>query len=689
MALAWVGVLTVFGAVLRFWNLSSPGIWGDEAATYGRVNGTYWELLDVLQYDGFMPLHYQLYYVLARFLTLDPWLMRVWPAICGTLTVPSMYFLARQLTSRRTSVWVTLLAASSAYLLYYSRDAKMYAPVWLFVVLSMAFFLLWLNEKSGLRSRLGFWGWVFATTAAGGVHAPGLIVLAIQPLVYFAHPNRGRWLGLGSWKVPAFVLGVLISIAGPIAHYRFFSKWGERIEESGWNASMLQWVQWYNQGRALPELCRFTSTSFASAWEWPDKQQTLVAIEPWVLTTLKGFSIGLGAAVLLGCVPWARLFHLLQAGYRRWVRKVPPDEVAAAPAEGAPVPILPTRPGGWFAAFVLAAWIVLPAYGVYVISYLAPAAPWELPMFVFRSGGWWWVCAAIALFGLGFSIRSWAAAGKLLLGLAMILALCTAVYFYIPFDRAHKVAFAGWNFPFLEVTDRPTPKPVKMLWMPRYLGGSFPAVLIAAVLLIRRLPIGLRQVVLLSVVAVNLANFGTKVAIDPEPPVRQAMRELLAEVNQRNKEPSRLIYVQAAFGTGFEPGTGNLTGVVGRYHFSTMSGIVLTPLEFRGFGGVIERTLQLRVNLRQNAVRGDLAANPTVRSVVLWERGSQRSGDGRDPLGRILGPGWTLGSTELFNTYDHWTWQRLAQIRRFEYVRQPSTRPGSPPETAPSTRRVP
>src|SRR3954471_18048958 len=54
--------ITLFGGILRFWDLSRPALWGDEAATYSRICGDYQDLIDILQNNGFVPLHYELYH---------------------------------------------------------------------------------------------------------------------------------------------------------------------------------------------------------------------------------------------------------------------------------------------------------------------------------------------------------------------------------------------------------------------------------------------------------------------------------------------------------------------------------------------------------------------------------------------------------------------------------------------------
>src|SRR3954462_12067632 len=95
--------LTIVGGVLRFIRLAHPPLLFDEAATYTRVTGTFTELLNILRFDGFAPLHYELYWLMARFARLTPVMMRIVPAISGTLMIPAMYFLARQMASRRVA----------------------------------------------------------------------------------------------------------------------------------------------------------------------------------------------------------------------------------------------------------------------------------------------------------------------------------------------------------------------------------------------------------------------------------------------------------------------------------------------------------------------------------------------------------------------------------------------------------
>ncbi len=57
--------LTAVAGLLRFSYIDKPPLWGDEAWTYGRICGTYNDLLNRLEQDGFGPLHYTLYWWIA------------------------------------------------------------------------------------------------------------------------------------------------------------------------------------------------------------------------------------------------------------------------------------------------------------------------------------------------------------------------------------------------------------------------------------------------------------------------------------------------------------------------------------------------------------------------------------------------------------------------------------------------
>src|SRR5437868_7876688 len=88
-------------------------------------------------------------------------IMRFVPALAGTLMAPAMYFLAIHLVDRKRALLAALFAATSAYLLVYSRDAKMYSHFWLMCTLSVACLLWWLR----VRTRVAWLCWIASSIA--------------------------------------------------------------------------------------------------------------------------------------------------------------------------------------------------------------------------------------------------------------------------------------------------------------------------------------------------------------------------------------------------------------------------------------------------------------------------------------------------------------------------------------------
>src|SRR3954466_6640820 len=134
---SFILLLTLVGGFLRFAYLDRPAIWCDEAATFMRVCGTFQQLVDELVIAGFAPLHYLLYWWIRQHTPLTPVVLRLTPAIAGTLMIPAMYWLAGRVCSRPPAILAAAFTACSAYMLNYSRDAKMYAELWLLVTVNM------------------------------------------------------------------------------------------------------------------------------------------------------------------------------------------------------------------------------------------------------------------------------------------------------------------------------------------------------------------------------------------------------------------------------------------------------------------------------------------------------------------------------------------------------------------------
>jgi hypothetical protein len=413
----WVTVLllTGLGALLRFMYLTRPPLWGDEVLTFRRVCSDFPWLVDQLSTMGlFTPLHYLLYWWIGQQTTLTPFMMRLPVAIAGTLMVPAMYFLAVQLVSKKTALLVTLFTACSAYMLNYSRDAKMYMETWLCVTLNVACLLWWLRT----RLRVAWWAWLCSGVIMVGLQAVALAILPIE-LIIVVTARQGQWRslvtllyalvegpvafvmdflstggydGLGTpgscrrwfqrtfvgfrWPpILFFLIGTAIIAVGPCVYYMYFSERAERVYSSAdnsvnWTATGIYWVGPYNEGRTWTDLLRYTGTAFLYSWEWPRPVEES-GVNVRTLKLLKGAAIGLAVLLALGMFPW-RSVRDEQAerkrGFEPILKESPGNESVgnfgvAPPNDKLPRPPLRVLPAMW-----LVTWIILPAYLFYRIS---------------------------------------------------------------------------------------------------------------------------------------------------------------------------------------------------------------------------------------------------------------------------------------------------------------------------------
>jgi hypothetical protein len=332
-----LALIVLVGAVLRFSTLSRPILWGDESATLSRVTGSFADLCGVLQADGFAPLHYELYWWLRSHFIMTPFMMRLVPAIAGTLTVPAMYFLARQLAGRRVAILAALFTACSAWMLNYSRDAKMYAELWLFATLSYGCFLWWCRTGG----RIAWWAWVASSVAMVGFQSLGFVVLGVEAIWYLTQ-HRVHWRAS-----LAYLLGLCVISAGPLGYYHYFNQW-----HSG---DGIGWIDNYNAGRDGIDLTVNLASSFLLKYEFPGAAHRGTPSPTAMRLAAAGLTLAT-AVVLVGALPWR-----------------------ARRPEQSPITLLPTElpPQPWSRVLLwLGVGIVLPVYGFYCASmpeFMTPA----------------------------------------------------------------------------------------------------------------------------------------------------------------------------------------------------------------------------------------------------------------------------------------------------------------------------
>jgi hypothetical protein len=729
--------ITLLGGILRFWNLSQPALWGDEAATYSRICGDYQDLIDILQFNGFVPLHYELYHWIRSGMPLwarvehrtmkpvpvrggffwraqastkpsthpttkpflvgedpifqdgvrmTPVVMRLVPAIAGTLMIPAMYFLAMQVSNRRTALIAAIFTAASAYMLVYSRDAKMYMHFWLFCALSVACLLWWLR----VRTRIAWLSWIASSLAMCGLHAPGAVLLGIELLIFLSHDRQwwltgailligfvlsgflhgqtrlfsaridDRWLLCGfaftlgafalffprrrDWKRPLFFLvGLSIILSGIGGYYLKFNRFKERIEEDNWNVSMLQWVDLYNKDRTPGNLVGFPVTAYLMSWEWTQPSEE-PNVDPRALKLLHGSVYAIATVLLIGLLPW---------------RKTRDSDIATEVA----------MPVGRKTLWMLG-WILIPAYAFYCVSmggkstlqknswtsgYTSPTSfladtfqwmrstPWLLPVLAC-------LAAAVVLLSAGSWWARLTKLGSVIVALAVIYLICQGTFLLITdLNRRALANNEHWH----------------SLWMPRYLGIVWPAFAIVVAGVLARLPKTLRVAAVALLVVINLAQFVSRLRAS-EPPTDRIAADMLDTASNRT-------YLLASFvnGWGARPGEGLYMTVAWRYYMAELCNMKLAPQDFRSNRQLFINTFKPNINETPLRIAADLKRSPQIGHIVVWDK-IERSGidANRDDLVRTqLGPAWRRMSEKTFSAFDHWTWQKLYEVRRREYVR--------------------
>jgi 4-amino-4-deoxy-L-arabinose transferase-like glycosyltransferase len=615
--LTLVSLLTIAGGGLRFMYLSQPPLWGDEAKTYMRVCGTLQQLIDALYITDFTPLHYLLLWTIGQFTPLTPFMMRLAPAICGTLMIPAMYLLAVQILSRPAALLATAFTAFSAYLLNYSRDAKMYAECWFFVTLSMALLLVWIRT----RSRFAWYGWVICSVTMLGLHAVSIIAVPVQTIIFLSH-RRIHWK-----SAIFFVLGVAITVAPTLVHKQYFERQSAATEEDRL-VEGISWVEPYNAGRDGLDLFRYAGTSFLYSWEWPqavDEPQ----IRERTLKLLHGAGIGLALLLALGLFPW-RSFR------ERTEQEI--SSIAASPAES-----------WWRELLWLGTWSIVPAYGFYRASLHDAIAPWMWwPMLRDAAAAHPYAFGSLGIISLAafwFCARTWKRrllkTALLVSVSAVLIGLCWLVYEYVPVQRGS-------------------------VWIPRYLGSTWPAFAMAVAVLLMRLPTAaLRTTAIALLLGVNLIQHGARVFAGSEPPIDRIIADAI-EATTPDSHTRTFAKVTVRSPMVGEPGMGAQGTHPARYYIVLGTGKPITPAEFRTARW---DDANFRIPRPEEISQQALKNDPRVQRIVVWDELQVGQVEMNDPLAAKLAPEFDRTTEQRFAARDHWTWRDLYVVRLRVYER--------------------
>src|SRR5947209_6704244 len=123
--------ITLAGLLLRLPSFGNS-LFGDEVGTYYIVTGHSLGRILHLQYghsvDLTPPLYFALAWLAERFGS-SPQLLRLVPLLAGLVSIPLTYAVGARTVGRRAAIVGASLVALSPFLIFYSTEARAYAPV--------------------------------------------------------------------------------------------------------------------------------------------------------------------------------------------------------------------------------------------------------------------------------------------------------------------------------------------------------------------------------------------------------------------------------------------------------------------------------------------------------------------------------------------------------------------------------
>ncbi len=174
--------LTLIGLLLRLYHMGDVSLWLDEVTALHRSQQSFLEIWTNPSGDINPPLFFWIEHLMLS-LGSSEFVLRLAPALIGTLTIPVMYGIGTEFYDRNIGVISAALLTFSTFHLWYSQEARPYALLLFLLLIALFFFLRALRTDRTLY-------WIFS----------------------------GLFLGLACWThnaaivgIPIFVVWLLIS----------------------------------------------------------------------------------------------------------------------------------------------------------------------------------------------------------------------------------------------------------------------------------------------------------------------------------------------------------------------------------------------------------------------------------------------------------------------------------------------
>lgn len=247
--------LTLLAFVLRTYQLAAQSMWGDEIFGVAVARLGVPQFLDPVFRDRVHPPGFYLLMTFWSALGIQEFVTRYVPLAFGVATIPLVYRLGRQVASKWVGVASAFLLAFSPFHLWYSQEARMYAPL---AFVASASVLLFLRVLSRPRRRDVI---LYGATSAAGLYLHQLYPLVLlAQLVFVVLKRRTYARALAPWLMANVVAGAM------------YLPWLAAILLTGGYATAgIDWIpaaNWYDPALSLYSLSLGPANDPGAWWTW-------------------------------------------------------------------------------------------------------------------------------------------------------------------------------------------------------------------------------------------------------------------------------------------------------------------------------------------------------------------------------------------------------------------------------------
>ena len=215
--------IVLIGFFLRIYQLGTQSIWYDEAYSLWISKLAVTQMVQTTAGDVQPPLYYFLLHYWMIVFGTSASAVRLLSVLFGVLAIPMIYVVGRQLFNKEAGLVGALILALSSFNIWYSQETRMYSLMVFLTLLSMFFFLCFL-QRSALAVSAGY---VLSTVLLLYTHYYGVFVVIAQNIyiVTFLVISKQRtyklrhWVGLQAIVLALFAPWMVVlssqSFAGP------------------------------------------------------------------------------------------------------------------------------------------------------------------------------------------------------------------------------------------------------------------------------------------------------------------------------------------------------------------------------------------------------------------------------------------------------------------------------------------